>query len=268
MAYFCDFPLEVIEQVIDALQDDPAALKACSHTCLSLLPLCRKYLFQSIVLTPRPWSPPQLPRLPRAIVLFGRLLDSNPRIADYVRNLTYRTETPDYEDDDVPRILKKLRRVQFFRLLGVDLNWNTLRPPFRESLSNIIQSRFMTRLEISSLKNFPITIFIPCTNLIDLTLIQLEGAVMASHEQELSMSEAIPQLQSFTFDFGGAGYAKELLKARRSNDLPVLDFSNIRTLNVNLQEHSELVVTHALTRATKKLEILNYVGMYQISLRV
>jgi hypothetical protein len=101
--------------------------------------------------------------------LFGRLLDSNPRIADYVQNLTYQTEIPDFEDDDVPRILEKLRRVQFFRLVGVDVNWNTLRPPFRESLSHIIQSRSVTRLEISNLENFPITIFIPCTNLIDLT---------------------------------------------------------------------------------------------------
>jgi hypothetical protein len=76
------------------------------------------------------------------------------------------------------------------------------------------------------------------------------------------MSEAIPQLQSFTFGVGAGGYAKELLKARRSNDLPVLDFSNIRTLNVNAKEHSDLVVMHALTRATKKLETLNYNGMY------
>src|SRR6266498_1377541 len=119
MAYFSDSPLEVIEQVIDALQEDPAALKACSQTCSSLLPLCRKYLFQSIQLTPRPWSPSQLPRLPRIIILFGRLLDSNPRIADYVQNLTYQTETPDFEDDDVPRVLERFRRVQFFRLVGV-----------------------------------------------------------------------------------------------------------------------------------------------------
>jgi len=45
MAYFSDSPLEVIEQVINALQEDPAALKACSQTCSSLLPLCRKYSF-------------------------------------------------------------------------------------------------------------------------------------------------------------------------------------------------------------------------------
>jgi len=82
MVYFSDSPLEVIEQVIDALQDDLSALKACSQTCMSLVPLCRKYLFRSTEFTPRPWSPPQLPHLPRKIVSFERLLGSNPGIAD------------------------------------------------------------------------------------------------------------------------------------------------------------------------------------------
>jgi len=268
MVYFSDSPLEVIEQIIDALQDDISSLKACSQTCLSLLPLCRKYLFQSIKLTPRPGPPPQLPRLPRYIVLFGRLLDSNPGIADYVRNLVYQAEIPDFEDDDVARVLERLHRVQFLQLIGVGVVWDTLRPRFRESLSNIIQSRSVIRLEISQVINFPITTFIPCINLLDLTLNELQGAVVESHEQESSMSETIPQLQSFSFGVGDGEYVNALLKARRSNDLPMLDFSNLRTLNANVENPSDLVATHALIKATEKLETLDYIGMYQISLRV
>jgi hypothetical protein len=264
MVSFSDSPLEVIEQVIDALQDDLSALKACSQTCLSLVPLCRKYLFRSIELTPRPWSPPQLPPLPRKIVLFGHLLDSNPAIADYVQNLAYQPEIPDFEDDHAPRILERLHRVQFLQLIGLDMVWNTLRPRFREYLSNIIQSPSVTRLEISYVKNFPITTFIPCINLLHLTLTKLEGAVVESYEQENFASEVIPQLQSFSSGVGGGGYANALLKAKRSNGLPVLDFSNLRTLNVNVEGLSDLVVTHALIKATERLETLDYTGMYQI----
>jgi hypothetical protein len=86
--------------------------------------------------------------------LFGRLLDSNPGIANYVQNLVYQTEIPDFEDDDVPQILERLHRVQSFRLLGVDVDWNTLRPPFRQSLSNIIQSRSVTCLEIQKFPDY------------------------------------------------------------------------------------------------------------------
>lgn len=262
MMYFSDSPLEVIEQVIDALQDDSSSLKACSQTCLSLVPLCRKYLFRSIELTPRPWSSPQLPRLPRKIVLFGRLLDSNPGIADYVQNLAYQPENPDFEDDDVPRILERLHRVQSLQVIGLDVVWDTLLPRFREYLSNIIQSPSVTRLEISYVKNFPITTFIPCINLLHLTLMKLEGTVVESYEQENSASEAIPQLQSFSFGVGGGRYANALFKARRSNDLPMLDFSNLRTLNVNVGDPSDLIVTHALIKETEKLETLDYIGMY------
>lgn len=259
MVYFSDSPLEIIEQVIDALHDDLSALKACSQTCLSLLPLCRKYLFRSIELT-RPWSSPKLPRLPRKIVLFGRLLDSNPGIADYVQNLVYQPDIPDFEDDDVPRILERLHRVQSLRLIGVGVVWDTLRPRFRECLSNVIQSPSVTRLEISNVVNLPITTFIPCINLLHLTLIQLEGTVVESYEQENSASEAIPQLQSFSFGDGGGGYANALLNARHSNDLPILDFSNLRTLIVNVEDPSHLVVTHALIKATEKLETLDYIS--------
>jgi hypothetical protein len=123
----------------------------------------------------------------------------------------------------------------------------------------------MTRLEISYVKNLPTTIFIPCINLIDLKLIQLVGAAVASYEQECSMSEAIPQLQTFTFGVNGGGYANDLLKARRYNDLLVLDFTKLRTLDVNVERHSDMVVTHALIGATENLETLTYEGMFQIS---
>ena len=98
---FSDTPLEVIEEIIDSLRDDSAALNACSQTCQSLLPLCRKYIFQTVVLQPRSQEA-KLRGLPRYVTLFGNLLDSNSQIADYVQNLIYRMETPDFEDESVP----------------------------------------------------------------------------------------------------------------------------------------------------------------------
>ena len=93
---------------------------------------------------------------------------------------------------------------------------------------------------------------------------------MESYEQNNSASKAIPQLRSFSFGVGGGGYANALLKVKRSNGLPVLDFSNLRALNVNVEGPSDLVVTHALIKATEKLETLDYIGtgMHQIPSRV
>jgi hypothetical protein len=262
MASFSDSPLEIIQEIIDNLQDDLLALRACSQTCQSLFPLCRKYIFRTVSFTPRSWSA-RHQGLPRYITLFGTLLDSHSEIADYVQNLVYRLELPDFTDEDVPRILEKFHRIQSFRFIGGDADWRALYPTLRESLSHIIHLRSLTCLEISYLKNFPINTFIPCINLTDLTLSHITSVVVKSngYEHECFVSDVVPQLRSFTFDLLGGRYAQSLVEARRSKDLPVLDFSQLHTLSVNVDEHSDLAAVHTIMRVTEKLEILDYSGM-------
>ena len=259
-------PLEVIGEIIDSLQDDLPALRSCSQTCLSLLPLCRKYIFRTISLTCPPPAFLYL-QLPRYITLFGNLLDSNPGVADYVQNLEYQISTLDFEDEAVPRILGKLHRIQSFQLIG-NVDWHILQPALQQVLSYIISLPSITRLEISSFRVFPINIFIPCINLTDLTIVSIESAGMDSSECEYSASDAVPQLQSFTSRFINGEYLKNLVEARRSKDVPVLDFSNLRTLSVDVDEHSHLAAVHALTKVAEKLETLYYFGLYQTHLRL
>jgi hypothetical protein len=258
----CHAPLEVIGEIIDSLQDDLPALRACSQTCLSLLPLCRKHIFRTITLRPL------YVRYPPNITLFGNLLDSNPGVADYVRNLEYRINHPDFEDEAVPRTLGKLHRIQSFQLIG-SVDWHILRPALQQSLSYIISLPSITRLEISSFRVFPINIFIPCINLTDLTIISIESVVMDGSEYEHFASDAVPQLQSFTSSFISGESVKNLVEARRSKDVPVLDFSNLRALSVDVDEHSHLpAAVHALTKVAEKLETLYYYGLYQTYLRL
>ena len=86
--------------------------------------------------------------LPRYITLLGTLPDSNPEIADYVRDLV-QLELPDFTDRDVPRSSEKFHRIQSFQLIGGDPDWRALHPTLRESLSHNIYLRSLTRLDIS-----------------------------------------------------------------------------------------------------------------------
>ncbi|EDR16144.1 uncharacterized protein LACBIDRAFT_301925 [Laccaria bicolor S238N-H82] len=259
MASFSDSPLEVIAEIIDALQDDTAALEACSQTCSLLLPLCRKHIFRSIRITAR--SYPQT-SLPRVIKLFGILLSNNPGISDLVRNLVFHICSPDSEDDDVPRVLGRLHHLQSFQLgVGdpITVKWNALRQPFRDALIRLIQLPSVSRLDISYIYDFPITVFFPCMNLADLTLACITRAPTAvSYDKDSSALEAAPQLQSFAFcqDFGS--YAMHLFNTRRPNGVPVLDFSRVRTLSVEADGEQDLMTIQALIRATKRLETLRY----------
>ena len=263
MVSFSDAPLEIIAEIINALQDNISALEACSQTCSLLLPLCRKYIFRSICITSR--SYPQR-SLPRVIKLFGILLSNNPGISDLVRNLVFHICWPDIEDDDVPRVLGRLHHLQSFELgIGdpVTVKWNALRQPFRHALLRLIQLPSLSRLVISYIYDFPTTVFFPCMSLADLTLVCITKPTTAvSYEKNTSTPEAAPQLQSFAFRQDRDSYAMHLHNARRPSGVPVLDFSKVRTLSVEADREQDLMAIQALIRATKQLETLKYTSTY------
>ena len=257
MACLSDLPLDIIGEIVDNLQDDLPALKAVALTCPSLLLLCRKYIFRTIMLSPRS----------RSMRSFASLLDSNPRIVDYVRNLVY-LHAPDslriIGDLDCTTFLYKFYRIQSLELTGnVTVKWSKLKPRLQESLSRIIHS--VTQLNISKIDEFPISIFIPCINLIELELDLIDSMVddINSYEHEYCAPDAVPQLQSLTLNSNLVRPCRPdrlttLVNARRSEHVPVLDFSNLRTLTVRICHDSDRVAVHALMKIIKKLEALSY----------
>jgi len=269
MAPFFDSPLEIIEEIINSLQDNPTALKACSQTCSSLLPVCRKYIFRSIRITTRCYPQRSL-RLPRVITLFGILLSNNPGISDLVQNLVFHVCLRDVDDDDVPRVLGRLHHLQSFELKFEDLmagKWSTLRQPFRDALLRLIHLPSVSRLNISNIYDFPVTAFFPCINLADLALARIAKptTTVAGYENGSSAQETSPQLQSFAFHMNSNSYAMQLLNARRPNGVPMLDFSEVRILSVEAYAEEHLMAIQAFIGATKKLETLVYGSTYGVS---
>jgi len=252
MASYSDLPLEVIEEIINALQDDIPTLQTCSQICSSLLPLCRKYIFRSV----------DLSRHTAAIQLFARLLDNNPGLSDYVQNLSYTIFSHDMADTNVLWVLGRLHRLRYFRLSGWFVDYcDTIPPPFQSALWRLIRS--VQRLEIRYFSSFPMIAFSHCLNLVDLSLIRIGGFAMESYDEDPSaFVESVPQLRSFAVCFCSSDYSMRLLQARRPNDVPVLDFSNIQKLTVNIESTVDVTVAHAFIKATGKLETLVYAGTH------
>ncbi|TFK36393.1 hypothetical protein BDQ12DRAFT_590122, partial [Crucibulum laeve] len=263
MASFSNAPLEIITEIIDALQDDSSTLRSCSQTCLALLPLCRKYIFRSITLTcgPRPRVQPRKYYRRGTITSFRKILDSDPVIADYVQNIIYRMGDCDIQNgDEMPRILGKLHRVRSFKIIGCsygDSDWNKMHRKLRESLSRIIQSS-VTHLEMEHFRNLPITIFIPWVKLTSLTLKDIQSTIVNYKTRKNFSPELVPQLQSFNFGVDVSRYVMSLVEARRCKDLPVIDFSHLQTLVVKVADHSDREAVNALIKVTEMLENLHY----------
>ena len=248
MASFSDCPLEVAAEIIATLdnQDD---LKACSLTCRSLLPLCRAFIFGYIEFSIR-----------GHIISFGRLLDSNPSLSDYVRNLVYEIRFQDCDDDNVSRILKQFRRLHSFCLIGDQENhtdWDTLPQPFLDSLLHITLLPSITSLEIFCFKVFPITLFSLCPNLTSLALSDISDDSVVEYK---SILNKVPQLSSLELDLRDSKLGK-LVGVDQSNGFPVFDIFNLRSLSVFVEEYSDLAAFHALLNATNKLETLEYIGV-------
>lgn len=178
----------------------------------------------------------------------------------------HRICTPDLDDDDVLRVLGRLRRVQSFKLGMGDrvIEWKTLRQPFRDALLRLIHLRSISRLKISDIQDFPIKTLCPCANLVDLTLLSVSGSAAGIDDDEQGegnfVPEAVaPQLQSFNFDSWSSPYVLHLLNYRRSDGIPVVDFGTVRKLSVEAENEQDLVVIQALIKATQKLEVIEYI---------
>ena len=121
-------------------------------------------------------------------------------------------------------------------------------------------------LEIANIHDFPIKAFLPCVNLVDLTLFRVTGSAVGIHDdeqgEEVFVSEASPQLRSFAFNSGSGPHVLHLLEDKRSNGTPVLDFGGIRRLSVKAENEQDLVVIQALIRATQKLKVVEYTGTH------
>lgn len=270
MASLSDCPLEIIEMVMDFLQDDPRALKACSRTCVALLSLCRRYIFHSLLITNSSFSQ-QTRRITQVKPKVWHFLEANPTISEYVQKITYPMTIFDLTDGDVPRVLDQLHNhnVHSFKLIGLPLPpsrmwWALVPPRLEDALLRVVQSPLITCLALSEIAHFPLIALRACVNLTELTLCRVDFHVSAVDEQG-SLTSApgfnvrIPQFACETYSNQNPMY---LLNARHI-DGPVLDFSHVRMLSLEVDRSSDLAVPRAFINITNKLETLRYRGTYQ-----
>ena len=234
-------------------------MKACSQTCQSLLPLCRSHIYGTISLNGRDLPAVQRLRIIKSLKL---LLDINPNIAHYVRNLVYEIDFKGDEDVNVG-VLEKLHPVQTLELHGCGAYWNKLGSPMQKALLRLFHSHSLTRVRISFFWDFPVTAFIPCNTLTQLELdtLRFTAAAECDNNKEPTTLDPVPHIQSFAF--GSADdFAMKVFHAKRSTGVPMLDFSNLKVLNIHASPRCGFEGRKTLLQASEKIEILHYQGMH------
>ena len=252
------FPLEVEETILELLaadEDDEghSALKTCSLVCQAFLPICRKYLFGSIVINAHnSRSPP--------FHAFERLLRETPEIADYVRTLEYTFRIGDLTSPSIIRSIQeslmRISRLEFLTLRvlcrGRDLfrfDWSN--NPIRPALLHLLHLPTLTHFMVTGIKDFIISDLIPCVNL---KYLEIGNMTMAAENTFPPILPAhLIQLNEFVARYRCSGPAiMKLCTVRRPDGQPIIDFGSLSKITLCIDYQNEVSqelfgLCHALT---------------------
>ena len=241
-------PLDILLYIIDLLaggdDEDIESLQNLSQVCKSMVPLCRKHLFSSLLLH---YSKEDSER-------FSNLLSKNPEIARYVRNLNYRFYPPLSDHElNILDVLKKRSSLQSIRLSSPGMiEWNYLPESVRSSLVFLIQLHTVTRLDIDDIIGFPATALSGCSNLIDLRLGELKLAPLEVNQVILRSKISTPiSLHMWRTTLGLAAL---LNSASLHAGGPIIDFSRLQKAKFRVESQDDIGQVNELIKVTSRLE--------------
>ena len=225
------FPFEIVEIILDLLAEDDkdhSALKQCSLVSQAFLPICRKHIFESIVLN-----------IDHKLVsshAFQRLLHETPEIADYIRKFDYHSDGSTDLRPSFQESLKRISRLKFLTVWHYDYtniprhNWSN--NPVRPALLHLLHLPTLTHLKLST-KGFVVSDLIHCVNL---KYLEIEYTTMAAGNTfPATLPEHSIQLNEFVARFK-TGYAiRKLYSARRPDGQPIIDFGSLSKIKVDIE---------------------------------
>ena len=239
-------PIEIEETILDILAEDDeghSALKMCSLVCHAFLPICRKHIFETIVLnasddkvTPSPTTH-----------AFDRLLCETPEIADYIRKLDCNIRNADLTNPSIQISLKRISRLEFLAVSLVDssnpaygarLDWSN--NPIRPALLHLLHLPTLTQLVVSEscINNFLVSDLIPCVNLKYLYIGSYTTVPMAAKNTfpHAALPEHSIQLEEFVAVTRCPAAIMKLCTARRPDGQPIIDFRSLSKITVDIEK--------------------------------
>ena len=243
------FPLEIEEKILNILAEDDeghSELKICSLVCQAFLPICRKHIFENIVLNGY-----DLDLACSATTLaFERLLRETPEIADYIRKLDYSIRKTDLTSPSIQESLKRINRLEFLTFQNWEsLNWSN--NPIRPALLHLLHLPTLSHFKATSIKDFFVSDLIPCVN-----LKYLEIGIKTSASAENTFPATLPhpiQLEEFVAQSGSGDVIMKLCTARRPDGQPIIDFWSLSKITVGIEVSDDIEASQELIRRCDNL---------------
>ena len=233
-------PLELVERIIDDVAeydnnyiDKFSSIKACALVCHCFLPLCRKYIFASVILDTR--AAP-LRRTPTSDKL-NHLLSNSPHLAVYIRKLYYCVEEREFAAERFPWLSSMFKKLVKLQKLSISYYWRPsgrldwMSSSGRNVLLPLLHLPTLTSISLSSIRNFPFADLANCVNLKKLRIQYLECSTPDGVGKFLEALSPTPvMLERLTIDGGSANLVQQLCHARRPDGKPIIDFSSLKKI--------------------------------------
>ncbi|KAF8156824.1 hypothetical protein B0H34DRAFT_798192 [Crassisporium funariophilum] len=249
-------PYDILETIIQKLAEDSEdkrinnkALSVASLTCRAFLHHCRTHLFSSIkTIKRRFYIPERNDYDPHALI-------QNPSLAAYCQTLVLHLD-PRLETGDMAEALLQLKKIHSFDLCGhSSRGWNTFSPRMQQAFIHLFGLPSLTKVVISlaGMPGLPVILLSSCRNLVDLSLTDPSTALTSASW----FADLGPPPRLISLKLWGLGPAMtSLLDIRRSETVPIIDISHIRSLLVDFDEDGHKTLERILLLA-RRLESLN-----------
>ena len=233
-------PLEVVERIIDDVAEydnhinDLSSIKAFALVCHCFLPLCRKYIFASVILDIR--------RPSSTSDNLNRLLSNSPHLAVYIRKLDYNVDEEEFVAERFTWLVPMFKNLVELQKLSIrywpsgpysvdDRRLDWMSSSERKVLLPLLHLPTLTSISLSSIRNFPLADFASCINLQKLGIHSLECSTPNSVGKFSDALSPTPvMLERLTIDAGNVIPVQQLCLARRPDGKPIIDFSSLKKI--------------------------------------
>ena len=265
-------PFDVIVQIIDTIaeNEDTNLLKELALVSHCFHQICSKHLFATIELHD---AHPKY-HVPSSKKGFVKLLKSRPEVVNYIRKLIYimygdrllsfRFLSSDLKSEDdllspiLPNFLRTISHLNCLTIDASNMAWNEINPSVASALFHLMHLPTINHIDLSSIRNFPMSSLIPSVNLLRLDLYKLDPL----EEKIVVQSEMIPKIREFHISRCPL-MTTEVLDTKTQDGRLAFSFMDLRRLSTSLDDMQKV---RYLLQNAKLLEKLHLTVEYGQSL--
>ena len=277
-------PFDIIALIIDIVgeNENTDLLKKLALVSHCFHKICSKHLFATIELRDAP------PNHPRKSTKEGfvKLLRSRPDVVKHIRKLIYLVGSVYLADSDsdsdslcedhplesaddlspiLPNLLRTISRLNYLIIDGSNMKWNKMDSFLTSAFNHLLHLPTLNYIELSSIRNLPVSILAPCANLLRFDVYDLNCTDLLE-EEVIVQSEMMPKIRDFRTS-GSSLIMRKLLHCKRQDGRPAFNCMDLRRVKICLEDKENIRYFQRTAKLLDKLHLSVGSGQDLVGLR-